>query len=337
MSIQKAPQQELCKTLNCSSVSCIPLTEDGSNRQYFRIAPNNTSKTFILMQVHGQDAMDLSTGQYSWLRIAELLKTHKVLVPGNIQILSEYDSILIEDFGDQCLDNYVKSASKEQVEKRYTQVGENLCRLLNIPPDYQSTWSRRGFDYYLLKKELDFFKDQYLSNSPSLRKFEKAGLLTEELSALAEDISKIPQHFTHRDFHSRNLLVYENQIGIIDFQDARWGPAAYDLCSLCFDPYVNFDFETRETLFSRILNQISQRLGNSIPQEIQENWRNVCLQRLLKAIGSFAFLTKKGKRDYTQYIRPTLEILEKTQSQNTTWAFIIHELLPEMVSYEKKR
>ena len=333
----KIPAEVLCKALKCSAVECVPLTEDGSNRQYFRIIPTNRD-SFILMQVNGQDAMDLQAGRYSWLVIGSLLLEEQVLVPRVHSIHSEFDSILIQDFGDKTLDLRVAELDSSEISSLYRSATSVLNTFLSIKPKNPSPWSQRGFDFALLRREMEFFKNQFLSEIPEFQNEKDQNLLSLDFDSLCQFIGKFPQYFTHRDYHSRNLLYHKSQIGVIDFQDARWGPAAYDLCSLAFDPYASLNLQTRRLIFQNALDDLDTCFGKTLRSEVEESWRAVALQRFLKAIGSFAFLTKKGKRNYLSYITPTLASLSELMANETPWAYLVDNLIPRLLvkpSYEK--
>lgn len=334
----KTPLDVLCQILNCSSVACSPLTEDGSNRQYFRITPDSfNTPPLILMQIHNQDALDLKNDRYSWISISEVLNSNSVFVPKIHGIIKEYDAIIIEDFGDQTLDIKISESSDKIRLEIYKSPVEDICKFIKIKPSGSSPWSTRGFDYTLLKKELDFFKNQFLENLKEFQNDRDREKFSQEAESLSRHIGRLPQYFTHRDFHSRNLMLHQNKIGVIDFQDARWGPSAYDLCSLCFDPYVNLNYNMRSQLFKQSLEVIGEKTSLALKDEIESTWKEVLLQRMLKAIGSFAFLTKKGKRDYRRYINPTLNNLQYFLQENSEWPYLTKELIPRLIkiSHEK--
>ncbi len=335
---RKAPTEILCKVLDCPSVKCVPLTEDGSNRQYFRVLPSNQNKSYILMQIHGQDALDLKTGSYSWITIGKTLENNGVFVPKIHNLLKDFDSLFIEDLGDTTLDLKVSSNQDENISL-YKLASKLLYKFYAIQPDSTSSWSKRGFDYFLLHRELEFFRAQFLDTISDFKNSQDSTFFSKEIESLSRYLSKIPQYFTHRDFHSRNLLYFNDTLGVIDFQDARWGPAAYDLCSLCFDPYVSLSLESRKIIFDEALRHLehSHKNGKNLKNEILDSWQAVTLQRFLKAIGSFAFLTKKGKRDYRIYINPTLLMLNEILSGNRQWPYLTNELIPRLLKLSNEK
>ena len=100
-----------------------------------------------------------------------------------------------------------------------------------VPPDTDA--ARLAFDKEKLSWELAFFR-RYYGNYRQLPLPEDQGLI-EECNRLAEELASYPRFLCHRDYHVRNLMVKDEEVHIIDFQDARQGPALYDLVSLLKD------------------------------------------------------------------------------------------------------
>ena len=101
---------------------------------------------------------------------------------------------------------------------------------------------RMAFDVEKLTWELDFFCTHFVEGyrgvtlTPS-----SASVLSDEWRAIAEELAGEPRVLCHRDYHSRNLMLHDGSLHIIDFQDARMGPDTYDLVSLLRDSYVDLD------------------------------------------------------------------------------------------------
>ncbi len=127
----------------------------------------------------------------------------------------------------------------------------------------------------------------------------------------------------HRDFHARNLLMVagddgRDEVAVIDFQDTRRGPRAYDLVSLTQDPYVTLPTDLVATLTE------SLRPRNADPIAWDREARLVAGQRLIKAAGSYAFLSREGGRvEYDRWLAPALarahERLSLWPARDATW------------------
>jgi N-acetylmuramate 1-kinase len=127
--------------------------------------------------------------------------------------------------------------------------------------------------------------------------------LAEEWSILAGELSSEPRVLCHRDYHSRNLMLYEGTLYLIDFQDARMGPDTYDLVSLLRDSYVDIADEDIDELIAYFLDL----KGSSGREEFRRRFDLMALQRNLKALGTFGFQTTVRRNPvYIQYIPRTL-------------------------------
>jgi hypothetical protein len=120
-------------------------------------------------------------------------------------------------------------------------------------------------------------------------------------------------YFTHRDYHSRNLMVQGDRLRILDFQDARLGPPQYDLASLLRDSYVQLPFEWEEELLDYYLQRTAKEEDFSQDRDrFVEIFNATCLQRNLKAIGTFASQkTLRGNDAYLEYIPATLAHIKR--------------------------
>ena len=113
-----------------------------------------------------------------------------------------------------------------------------------------------------------------------------------------------PRVLCHRDYHSRNLMLHEGQLYIIDFQDARMGPDTYDLVSLLRDSYVDLPEQTVGELIAYFLALKGSR---DTEQEFRPRFHLMALQRNLKALGTFGYQTTARRNPvYIQYIPRTL-------------------------------
>jgi N-acetylmuramate 1-kinase len=121
-------------------------------------------------------------------------------------------------------------------------------------------------------------------------------------------LARQPRVLTHRDYHSRNLMLCQGRLRVIDFQDARLGPCQYDLASLLYDSYVVLPPDLREELLTYYLEGKTVRDGHALDRDaFAEVFDYMCLQRHLKALGTFAFQAAvKHTRRYVAAIPPTL-------------------------------
>jgi aminoglycoside/choline kinase family phosphotransferase len=129
--------------------------------------------------------------------------------------------------------------------------------------------------------------------------------LTQDFQSLADLTAGQPGgFFLHRDFQSRNLLVHEGRLRVLDFQGGRLGPLAYDLASLLNDPYVDLAQGLRDDLFEYYLRGLTERRPE-LAGGFAEGYLWPALQRNLQILGAFAFLAlAKGKPFFRTYLAP---------------------------------
>ncbi len=324
-------KSELKDLLNCGDLDIEWLAGDGSDRSYYRLKPADLENTYVLMKLCGSDAEALKEGRYDWIAIQKELEVHGVVTPKLIRACPEHQCIIIEDYGNVMFETCVKRGFSpgESVQDFYMQAGQILVNLLKMPAKQGDVWTTRSFDAERLSWELDFFYKHFVQNVLEVdldaQKFKRFSADNQALSAYLAPLSK---YFCHRDFHSRNLMVRNNVLAVIDFQDARMGAAAYDLVSLCFDAYVPLSVDERLGIMKEIVTKIRKECGAKVADEIEESWPAVFLQRQLKAIGSFGYLTNvKNKPMYLAYVPKALSLLEALPVSDKRWSFLSDELL----------
>lgn len=330
------PPSVLCQTLGVPSLTIDWLAGDGSDRCYYRIALPDARETFVLMQLSGSDAEALRINGYDWINIAQILDRHSIFIPRVIKALPEYAALIIEDYGNIMLETLIiekcRLGDEESVTGLYEDSIQIIGKMLNIPAQDQEPWCRRAFDEERFAWELNFFIENYVEPVAqiSLNSAEKKAF-QQEAQSLSRFLAQFSHWFVHRDFHSRNLMVKDHKIALIDFQDARFGPSAYDLVSLCFDSYVPLGLEVRLDLMERALKRLQEWAPTQALMEIHEHWRPMLLQRQLKAIGSFGYLSiKKNRGNYLQYVRPALGTLAEPVVFDERWPFLSGDLLRDL-------
>lgn len=326
------PISAIQRALNRDDVTSVRwLAGDGSDRCYYRIQTEDSS--FVLMQLAEGDAKALRKGDYEWLDIAKILTDSDIFVPHPIQIVSEYDAIIIEDYGDITLETKIRELidcdDYGAIDGLYQELFDIISRFLSISKSPSAPWCRRSFDREKLQWELDFFITNYVKPIIGERfGSEESGAFGVESYKLSAYLAENAQYFVHRDFHTRNIMYRDSRLAIIDFQDARVGPASYDMVSLCFDSYVPFSIDDRVRLMNSGIDHIASKLGQGVADDLKKFWPAMLLQRQLKAIGSFGYLTlKKSRGDYLKYVAAALETLDHNIVFNKEWPFISGKMI----------
>ena len=199
-----------------------------------------------------------------------------------------------------------------------------------------------AYDKTLLHFEMSLFKDWYLSKHLQIKMDDKQHRIVTECFTLLTDNALQQVHtFVHRDYHSRNLMVTPlNNPGVIDFQDAVWGPISYDLVSLLKDCYIAWPRKKVEQWINYFM--ASSPLCAGIDQQLFIKWFDLMgMQRHLKAIGIFARLNyRDGKPDYMNDIPRTLAYVFDVCSRYpelNTFATLLNQLGLQADSVTMKR
>jgi aminoglycoside/choline kinase family phosphotransferase len=327
------PPQAVAQALNVDHLTIEWLAGDGSDRCYFRVRSPELKTSFVLMQLSGSDAEQLKQGRYDWVEISKLLKLNGVFAPSCVSILSDHAAIIIDDYGDLMLETITLQAAKNgninSVLPYYETSLRAVTQFLGIKPGQNDVWTQRAFDKERFIWELNFFVSKYLGPVAhyEMKPLEKAEF-SNDVESLSSFLADFAHYFVHRDFHSRNIMIHNDAVAVIDFQDARLGPPSYDLVSLVFDSYVPLSPETRMKLLDDGLRAIQMKVGEKASKRAADEWRPMLLQRQLKAIGSFGYLTvDKQKGDYIRNVAPALQTLLDAGVQDARWPFLSGTLL----------
>jgi aminoglycoside/choline kinase family phosphotransferase len=173
-----------------------------------------------------------------------------------------------------------------------------------------------AFDVEKLTWELEFFVKHFMvAFRGAAIPDDERGALRTEWTSIVEELAAEPRVLCHRDYHSRNLMLHEGQLYLIDFQDARMGPDTYDLASLLRDSYVDLTEETVDDLLAYFLALKGRNGVHRDPEWFEPYQRDfrrrfdlMSLQRNLKALGTFGYQTTTRQNPvYIQYIPRTIQ------------------------------
>ena len=290
-------QYWLSHELGLPSYEIAPASADASFRRYFRITFGGESR--IVM-----DAPPEKEDSRPFVRIARLLEGIGLHVPRiHAEDLAQ-GFLLLSDLGSA---PYLDRLDASSVQRLY---GEAMDALLRLQGGGLGADALPPYDEALLMQEMGLFRDWYLGHHLGIVLTASEGrVLERSFLSLAGMALAQPRVAVHRDYHSRNLMVCEDNPGIIDFQDAVHGPLTYDLVSLLRDCYIAWP---REQVEGWVVDYHDQAVEHRILRERQEerfmqwfDWMGV--QRHLKAIGIFARLNHRdGKPGYLDDIPRTL-------------------------------
>ncbi|MEN9868582.1 MAG: hypothetical protein RL748_4172 [Pseudomonadota bacterium] len=282
-------------------------SSDASFRRYFRI------DTFDGASVIAMDAPPPQEDSARFANVAQILAETGVSVPAILAHDHEQGFLLISDFGNT---TYLHQLSPDSAHQLYM---DAIAALLKIQRASQPGVFPE-YDRAFLLRELKLFPEWYLEKHLGLTLSAKQQAELDKIfdALLARALAQ-PQVTTLRDFHSRNLMVlHPGNPGILDFQDAVYGPITYDLVSLLRDAYIEWDEEMVLDWAVRYW-EAAKRIGLPVNPDIDgfyQDFEWMGLQRHLKILGIFARLHHRdGKDHYLSDIPMVLEYVRKTANR----------------------
>ena len=281
-----------------------PASADASFRRYFRI-DGSDGATYIVM-----DAPPPQEDVRPFIKVAEMFGATGVTVPTVLAQDVAHGFLLLSDMGTT---TYLQQLSNDTAHKLYLDAIESLVLLqVQSQPDVLPEYDRA-----LLQRELMLFPDWYLNKHLGVTLTDdQTTTLHKVFDVLLANNLAQPQVYVHRDYHSRNLMVLDKgNPGILDFQDAVYGPITYDLVSLLRDAYVKWDEEMVLDWAIRYWER-AKRAGLPVNPDIDAFYRDfefMGLQRHLKVLGIFARLSHRdGKDAYLNDMPLVMEYVSKT-------------------------
>ena len=278
----------------------MPLSGDASTRRYYRLSgPQGTSILSLHVEPFDEDL--------PFIVMRRLIASWGLPVPAIVEQDGPRGILLLEDLGDVTLQEALRETSAPQREEFYRTAVEQVVTLQREAArgPQRSACFQVGFDIEKLAWELHYFLKHFLEGHRGANlSVEDRSVLSESFHRLSEEIASWPRVLCHRDYHSRNLMVQGERLVWIDFQDARMGPATYDLVSVLRDSYVDVEEEFLE-------ERAEEFRQKALPGEHREVFRRrfdlMSVQRNLKALGTFGYQASvKGNRVYLPYIPRTL-------------------------------
>jgi len=266
---------------------------DASFRRYYRV--KTTDKSLILM-----DAPPDKESISDYLKIGVEMVNQGINAPKVFYKNQKLGFILMEDFGDK---TFLKEYSSNSLKNLYIKAIDNIINM-------QLLLKINNLEKYSQEKlydEICLFNEWYLG------KYKKINLNSKEIAELEIIFKKVisdninqNQYFVHRDYHSRNLMVLgNNDLGILDFQDAVLGPVTYDLVSLLKDAYIEL---AEEDVIDLVINFWEKAVQNNLLQkgdfsDFFMQYELMGVQRHLKVLGIFSRLSiRDHKNNYLEDI-----------------------------------
>jgi aminoglycoside/choline kinase family phosphotransferase len=216
--------------------------------------------------------------------------------------------IVLEDLGDVTLQAHLGAASAADHARLYREAVAHIATLQRRGEELVSSeYLPYGvaFDVEKLTWEMEFFLKHFVAGYRGIGIAPAAlDAIRQELGVIVAELAAEPRVLCHRDYHSRNLMLHQGCLYLIDFQDARMGPDTYDLVSLLRDSYVDLANGAVDDLVAYFLALKGCAGGERV---FRDRFEVMALQRNLKALGTFGYQTAmRSNPVYIQYIPRTL-------------------------------
>ncbi len=292
MQRQRAIETWLGSLLPGQTISLAPASADASFRRYFRFSLADGSTRIVM------DAPPAHEDCGPWLRIQALFHAAGAAVPEVYAENLEQGFLLLSDLGTTTYLNVLSNTDAAAAAPLYLAALDTLVSIqASSSPDVLP-----AYDHALLKREIDLFPEWYVGRHLRVTLDDKQRA---QLSDVFEKIMAVnlaePKVFVHRDYHSRNLMVPASggKPGVIDFQDAVYGPISYDLVSLLKDAYIEWEEEQALDWLIRYWER-ARKAGVPVNADFAEFHRHyewMGVQRHLKVLGIFARLYHRDGKD----------------------------------------
>lgn len=273
------------------------LAGDASTRKYYRARDERQSIIIVVSGPYLSDDPSI-TSNYAFKKLG-------APVPTILKTFPDKGIMIKEDLGGTHLQN-IKDPNK---------LIPYYDKAVEIILSYQLNGA--GFTGDLYPLSYSFTKEKFMSELNMTTEYyikaykQKAlkGPEQEELNAVYEELVDEmmiqKKLLLHRDYHSRNLMVKDGALYVIDYQDSRLGPYSYDVASLVIDPYIVLDKELKDRIITGYYDGIKGYIKDTYI-DFKKNYHLCFLQRGIKILGTFAYQKVERNNDrYIEYIHPS--------------------------------
>ncbi len=303
----------------------VRLKGDASTRRFYRVLPPDRPALVVMVYPAPFD------WEASPLRgNHEYLESVGIPIPKISGVAPEHGIVLLEDLGNTTLQSALLSDPSLDRQALYREAIDIIILLQEkgtrqLPPG--AVARSCALDEAKFSWELDHFYTHFVLGYRGARmNAEEERAFRSFFGWLSASLDRAERVLCHRDFQSRNLMLTSRGLRVIDYQDARMGPASYDLASLLRDSSLDVGEELREAGIAYFL---SGRRGLG-PEEFREEFERTALQRNIKDLGTFGYqVHTAGNREYEQYIPRTIAMVRSSLLRNQRY----HGIFPLFERY----
>ena len=298
---------------------------DASSRAYFRISRKRACPIVLVVHPGPFDPETLRQ-----LAVGTVFTKLGITIPTVLDHAGDLGVLAVEDLGDETLQDWLAAPGQNPtplyreaigIIATLQQCGKTLDTEIGPPFD-------TAFDVTKLCWELAFFQSEFLGAHRQVVLHNAAATaLSREFQVIAEELAAEPRVLCHRDYHCRNLMVRDGRLVVIDFQDARMGPATYDLVSLLRDCYVDLD----PTLVTTMMTAFLTTVPAAHTSDFQRRFDLMSVQRHLKALGTFGHQIAVANRpEFAPSLLRALGYLRRTLHDYARFGRLLELLGPHL-------
>ena len=312
-----------------SKVEILPLEKGGSDRRYYRVR-FSADHSLILVKYDPE-----KTENERFVAVANFLNAIGVNAPLIYHHDREQALIWMQDLGEEDLWHH-RYESWAVRRRLYEAALEEIALLHNAEPAVGGGLHLQpGFDESLYLWEQNYCLENCLRLYFQVSAAEIKGLRENPaFKNLAKRLASYRRVLIHRDFQSQNIIVWDEQAYLIDFQGLRPGLPHYDLASLLFDPYATLAHQER----AHLLRYYFERNGQGWKfSEFQRVYHDCGIQRLMQALGAYGVIgVLREKKEFLRHIQPAIKTLIEVASLAENFSFF-EEFLTSLPDRPKPR
>jgi len=322
------------------SAAVTKLKGDASNRSYYRVGTWPNSYVVMVMPKDAGKSEEATKGdapkELPFVNVHRYLERLNVRVPRILRFDEPKGMMVLEDLSDQTFEKALDERTREELYLRAVKLLARLRAAAEKDPRPDCIAFGRGFDEDLYDWELHHFREWGLE-AWSGKKPEGAerAELDQIFRRISKQLAALPRGFTHRDYQSRNLMLKDGELVVIDFQDALLGPRQYDLVALLRDSYVELPRPFVEQMLKEYVAELERVTGEKIAfDEFVKVFDLLTVQRKLKDAGRFEFINRvKGNPGFLVSIPASLRYVRDAldrQPQLADLRRIVGRYVPEL-------
>lgn len=334
-------QVELATGRSANDAPVLKLKGDASNRSYYRVGTPPDSHVLMVMPPDAaKKSEEASSGEapkeLPFVNVHRYLEKLGVRVPKILRYDEPEGIMVLEDLSDRTFEQAQAAGDRTGWYTKAVRLLAKLRARAEAQPDPSCLAFTRSFDEALYDWELHHFREWGLEAWSGKKPTDaERAELDAIFRRIAGQLAAAPKGFTHRDYQSRNLMVKDGELVVIDFQDALQGPRQYDLVALLRDSYVELPRDFVEAMLDEYLAAFEAETGEKIPGEpFKQFFDLLTVQRKLKDAGRFEFINRvKGNPGFLvsipaslRYVKAALDV----QPELADLRRIVAKYVPEL-------